>query len=203
MGSNQAMARRLFNTERSPYGRKIRILLLEKKLAFESVPVDLTQRSAEFVALSPLGKVPVMVEDDGTVLFDSTVIAEYLEDVFPTPPMFGKGVRQRLLHRELDELGDFLADHSVVAFQSRNRGDQDGETQALGRVRSALGEAQRRLESSLWPEEFGVGHAALVSGVGYMAFRHGPDLMAPFPHLRRAVEALAARPSVASTAIPM
>ena len=70
------MARTLFYTARSPFARKVRIVLREKNLPFQLVEVDLANRSPEFVQISPLGKVPVLVDEDGTTLFDSTVMLE-------------------------------------------------------------------------------------------------------------------------------
>jgi glutathione S-transferase len=195
------MALRLFNTARSPFGRKVRIVLAEKDLAFEEVTVDLQNRSSEFVAVSPLGKVPVLVDGD-TAIFDSTVVVEYLEDAFPNPPMFGVGVRQRLVHRTLDELGDHVADQAVVAFYAKQRGDQAAVEQAMGRIVKALAELDRRASSDGWSAHFGVGDAAVISGCGYLELRHGADVLAPFPALRAWLASQAERPSVKASEPP-
>src|SRR5579885_1773583 len=72
-----------------PFGPKVRIVLAEKGLSYELVEIDLTQgdqRRPEFRRLNPFGRVPVLVDEDTTV-YDSTIIAEYLEDEYPEPPM--------------------------------------------------------------------------------------------------------------------
>src|SRR6516165_12793416 len=72
-----------------PFGQKVRIVLAEKGLSYEFIQVDLTQgeqRRPEFRRLNPFGRVPVLVDEDTTV-YDSTVIAEYLEDEYPEPPL--------------------------------------------------------------------------------------------------------------------
>jgi len=72
-----------------PFGQKVRIILAEKGLSYELVQIDLTQgdqRRPEFRRLNPFGRVPVLVDEDTTV-YDSTVIAEYLEDEYPEPPL--------------------------------------------------------------------------------------------------------------------
>lgn len=72
-----------------PFGQKIRIVLAEKGLSYELVEVDLTQaeqRRPDFLRLNPFGRVPVLVDED-TTIYDSTVIAEYLEDEYPEPPL--------------------------------------------------------------------------------------------------------------------
>jgi glutathione S-transferase len=72
-----------------PFGQKVRIALAEKGLSYELVPIDLTQgeqRRPEFRRLNPFGRVPVLVDED-TIVYDSTIIAEYLEDEYPEPPL--------------------------------------------------------------------------------------------------------------------
>jgi glutathione S-transferase len=72
-----------------PFGQKVRIILAEKGLSYELVEVDFTQgeqRKPDFLRLNPFGRVPVLIDEDITV-YDSTVIAEYLEDEYPEPPL--------------------------------------------------------------------------------------------------------------------
>lgn len=72
-----------------PFGQKVRIILAEKGLSYELVQIDFTQgeqRKPDFLRLNPFGRVPVLVDEDTTV-YDSTIIAEYLEDEYPEPPL--------------------------------------------------------------------------------------------------------------------
>jgi glutathione S-transferase len=72
-----------------PFGQKVRIILAEKGLSYELIQIDLTQgeqRKPEFLRLNPFGRVPVLIDEDVTV-YDSTIIAEYLEDEYPEPPL--------------------------------------------------------------------------------------------------------------------
>lgn len=72
-----------------PFGQKVRIVLAEKGLSYELIQVDLTQgeqRKPDFLRLNPFGRVPVLVDED-TIIYDSTIIAEYLEDEYPEPPL--------------------------------------------------------------------------------------------------------------------
>jgi glutathione S-transferase len=195
------MPLRLFNTARSPFGRKVRIILAEKDLAFEEITVDLQNRTPEFNAVSPLGKVPVLVDGE-TAIFDSTVVVEYLEDAFPNPPMFGVGVRQRLVHRTLDELGDHIADQAVAAFYAKQRGDVPAVEQATTRIHKALTEVERRAAHNAWTAQFGVGDAAIIGGCGYLVLRHGDAMLEPYPSLRAWLAVQADRPSVRNTAPP-
>jgi glutathione S-transferase len=72
-----------------PFGQKVRIALAEKGLTYELVEVDLAKgehRQQDFFRLNPLGRVPVLVDEDATI-YDSTIINEYLEDEYPDPPI--------------------------------------------------------------------------------------------------------------------
>ncbi|MGA2410225.1 MAG: glutathione S-transferase family protein, partial [Candidatus Binataceae bacterium] len=72
-----------------PFGQKVRIILAEKGLSYELIQVDLIQgeqRKPDFLRLNPFGRVPVLVDED-TIIYDSTIIAEYLEDEYPEPPL--------------------------------------------------------------------------------------------------------------------
>jgi glutathione S-transferase len=80
---------KLYDFEPCPFGQKVRIVLAEKSLSYDLIQVDLTQgeqRRPEFRRLNPFGRVPVLVDEDTTV-YDSTIIAEYLEDEYPEPPL--------------------------------------------------------------------------------------------------------------------
>jgi glutathione S-transferase len=193
------MARRLFMSARSPYARKVRIAMIEKGLAFEPVMVDLQSRSAEFVTLSPLGKIPVLVDEDGTLVFDSTVIAEYLEDRYPEPPVLGRSWSERLVNRAIEELGDTLADQAVAMFQARSRAEGGPEERARQIAKSALLELERRARSGAWPAEFGLGDAGVIAALGYLELRHGRGLLEAHPEVLRRAALHAGRPSVAST----
>ena len=175
------MSRKLYISQRSPFARKVRILLLEKQIPFDLVVEDLTARSKDFVALSPLGKVPVLIEEDGERLFDSTVIAEYLEDRYPDPPMFGEGVEQRLCHRVFDELGDTVADQAVTLFFAKGTSTPTEKAERV--LDRALDELCARIERGQAPLSFGIGHAAVIAALDYAAYRLGPDRIGARPAL--------------------
>ena len=84
----------------SPFSAKVRIALAEKKLGYETLVVPWSRKTLwgpkppEFLAVSPHGQVPVLIDGDVTV-FDSTVICEYLEDRYPKPPLLPAGPEAR------------------------------------------------------------------------------------------------------------
>jgi glutathione S-transferase len=100
----------LYDAERCPYCARVRIVLAEKGIEWETVAVDLDDRPAWIYEKNPLGRVPV-IEEDGLVLPESIVIMEYLEERYPEPALLPAEPRARaearlLVHRFDDTLGD-------------------------------------------------------------------------------------------------
>jgi glutathione S-transferase len=93
--------RTLYHLWLSPYSRKIRVVLKEKKLDFEMKVEKVWERRPEFLALNPAGQVPVLVEPDGTVVADSVAISEYLEEIYPEPILLGRDAKERAEVRRL------------------------------------------------------------------------------------------------------
>ncbi|MDX1485176.1 MAG: glutathione S-transferase family protein [Alphaproteobacteria bacterium] len=106
--------RRLYHLLLSPFSRKVRVVLGEKTLPFELEAEKVWLRRPEFLALNPAGQVPVLVEDDGTVLADSGVIAEYLDEVYPDPPLIGEDPVGRAEVRRLVAWFDLKFDREVT-----------------------------------------------------------------------------------------
>ena len=92
--------RTVYHLPLSPFSRKVRLVLGEKKLAFELRVEDVWRRREEFLILNPTGQVPVLI-DDGLVVADSTAIFEYLEDAYPIPTLIGKTPAARAEARRL------------------------------------------------------------------------------------------------------
>jgi glutathione S-transferase len=175
-------------------------MLLEKNLPCDLRTVDLSAKTADFVAASPLGKIPAFVDEDGTTIFDSTVIAEYLEDRYPDPPFYGTGWKERLLSREAEELGDTIADQAVAANQAKGMDFAPGVERAFVVLERALAELERRIASpALWPSRFNIGDAAVISGLGYLELRHGAAPLETHASIRAWLDRHRDRPSVART----
>jgi len=91
---------RLYDGGRAPNPRRVRIFLAEKGMSIPVEKVDLgalEHKSAEFTALNPLQRVPVLVLDDGTVITESIAICRYIEGLRPEPPLFGRGALEEAL----------------------------------------------------------------------------------------------------------
>ena len=83
---------KLYDFKSSPNCQRVKIVLAEKNLPYEIVPVDLRaqeQKTPDYLKLNPYGKVPVLTDDD-TVLYESCIINEYLEEKYPNPPLLPK-----------------------------------------------------------------------------------------------------------------
>ncbi len=85
----------------SPYARKVRLVLAEKRLPFELRHEKVWERRAEYLELNPAGTVPTLVEDNGLVVPDSMVICEYLDEAYPDNSLMGRTLSERIEIRRL------------------------------------------------------------------------------------------------------
>ncbi len=93
--------RTLYHVWLHPFSRKVRLALAEKKLEFDLQIEKIWERRTAFLAMNPAGDVPVLVEQDGTILSNSQVICEYLEEVYPEINLLGMDPIQRAETRRL------------------------------------------------------------------------------------------------------
>ena len=99
---------KLYDFPESPFCQKTRIVLAEKDLSYEIIPVDLKageQKRPEFLKLNPFGKVPVLIDDE-MIVYDSTIINEYLEDEYPHPPLLPSDSSARARVRTFEDYAD-------------------------------------------------------------------------------------------------
>ncbi len=112
-GSVESM-RTLFHLWLHPFSRKVRIVLAEKNLDVKLQIEKIWERRTEFLALNPAGDVPVLIEKDGTVLANSQVICEYLEEVYPEVNLLGYDPVQRAETRRLVSWFDMKFNREVT-----------------------------------------------------------------------------------------
>jgi glutathione S-transferase len=91
----------LYHLPLSPYARKVRLVLAEKRLPFELRLEKVWERRPEYLDLNPAGTVPTLVEDHGLVIPDSAVICEYLEEAYPDGSLLGRTLAERIEVRRL------------------------------------------------------------------------------------------------------
>ena len=125
----------------SPYSRKVRIVLAEKRIDYEMVvdnPGDPATRVPEF---NPLGKIPVLVLDDEITLFDSRVIVEYLDNASPVGRLIPEDTRQRIQVRRWEALADGCTDAAVAVVMEKRRPADKQSAEWLARQQGKIDRA--------------------------------------------------------------
>ena len=122
----------LYDAARCPFCARARIVLAEKKLSYETVEIDLSDRPAWLYDLNPVGKVPVL-DEDGWILPESAVIAEYLDERYPEPPLWPEDPGERAAGRLLV----FRFDEFSQPYYALRRGE-DGARQRFEEELAAL-----------------------------------------------------------------
>jgi stringent starvation protein A len=180
----------LYDADRCPYCARIRIVLAEKGLPYETVVVDLDDRPAWIYEKNPLGKVPVLEEDD-FVLPESAVIMEYLEERYPEPPLWPADPAERAAGRLLLERFDQLS----RPYYALRRGEED----AGERLDAELVGLDSLLAGRpfLTGHEFGLADAAYLPWILRAESMLGVDLDA-HPAVAEWAARAGARPSIAA-----
>ena len=111
---------KLIGSLTSPYVRKVRVVLAEKKLDYNFVVEDVW-RSDAILASNPLGKVPCLVMEGGEAVFDSRVIVEYVDTLSPVGKLIPSSGRERVEVRTWEALADGLLDAAVSARMERTK----------------------------------------------------------------------------------
>lgn len=155
-----------------PFGQKVRVVLAEKSLSYELVEVDPAkseQRRPEFLRLNPFGKVPVLIDED-TVVYDSTIINEYLDDEYPDPPVLPRIESSSLrAHARLFE--DF-ADNSFTPQVGQLMGENakpeaERDPNRLQRIRQTVERELDYLNRELQGQHFLAGEFS-VADIGFV-----------------------------------
>ena len=187
----------------SPFARKARIALLEKGLPHEVVVQNPWQ---ERVAENPLGKVPVLILDDGRSVHDSSVILEYLETLDAPPALLPSDPAQRVMHRQIEAIADGLCDAVVLIVTERSRpADKQSEpwvARQAAKLPAGLSELERLLGNREHFTAHGFGLAEIATGcaLGYLDLRYPElDWRRDHPRLATLAARLAERPSFADT----
>lgn len=194
----------------SPYARKVRAVIVEKGLAdqVEAVPTDPHASPAELLAKNPLSKIPVLELGDGTALFDSPVICEYLDALTETPRLVPAAGSARWRALRLQAVGDGIMDAGVLRLMEKRWHPGEGQVSQgwLDRQRAAIARCADLLEAeadTLETQAPTLGELTVACALGYVDFRFGDDAWRTGrPRLAAWFERFAARPSIAETAPP-
>ncbi|HUH95696.1 MAG TPA: glutathione S-transferase [Casimicrobiaceae bacterium] len=190
----------------SPYARKVRIVLAEKKIECDLVEESPWSAETSVQQYNPLGKVPVLVLDDGSTLFDSRVIVQYLDTVSPVARLIPEAGRQRIAVKRWEALADGICDAASAIVIERRRPAKQQSRDWIDRQAGKVGLALNALASDLgergWcnGEAYSLADIATGCALGYLDLRH-PDVdwRSAYPNLVKLAEKLARRPSFAET----
>jgi glutathione S-transferase len=193
---------------RSPFVRKVMIFAHETGLAgsFERQRSVVAMRTpnAELMRDNPLGKLPTLVLDDGRALFDSAVICEYLDSLHSGTPLFPQAGAPRWQALRWHALGDGLLDALVLWRNERERKPPQRLPDLLQAFELKTHAVLARLDEeaqALAAADFGIGHVAIVCGLGYLDFRFaGFDWRSRYPRIGAWFDRQSQRPSVRMTA---
>jgi glutathione S-transferase len=189
---------KLLASAASPYTRKVRVVLAEKKIDFDMELVDVAPAENPVNAHNPLGKIPTLVLDDGTALYDSRVIVEFLDHASPLNRLIPADFRDRVQVRRWEALADGVLDAGILV-----RNGFQVEKQ-VARIRRAVARLAADLEGRAWchGERYSLADVALGCCVGWLGFRKpgNVDWPSEYPVLARHYQKLLERAAFADTA---
>jgi glutathione S-transferase len=164
---------RLFYSPTSPYVRKVQVTAIEKGLGerLTLVPCNAYAPAPELWAANPLGRVPTLVLDDGTALFDSPVICDWLDAAGSGPGLLPPAGPQRWGVLRAQALADGVMDEAVAVVMGRRRPGQDSALEAS--ALAAVGRGLNWLEGQpqAWTRGLDLGQIAVACALGYLDFR--------------------------------
>ena len=197
---------KLLGSVPSPFTRKVRIVLAEKRVECAFELVDVMAADTPVPRHNPLGKVPVLVLDDGATLYDSRVIAEFLDSVSPMGRLIPEDSRGRIAVRRWEALADGVIDAGILIRYERAREAKLQSTawieRQTGKLERGLAEMAKELGDKPWCHGNGLTLADIACGctLGWLAFRFA-DLgwRGQYPNLARHFDKLSERPAFAET----
>ena len=196
----------LYGSPTSPYTRKVRIVLAEKRIACAFEVVSTTAPDTQVTRHNPLGKVPVIRREDGTTLFDSRVIVEYLDKLSPVNRLIPEEHDERIAVRRWEALADGVLDAAILIRYERGREAALQSTAWIerqrGKVDRGLAEMARELADKPWchGQAYSLAEVSFACCLGWLAFRLPEiDWRTQYPNLARHFDKLCARPAHADT----
>lgn len=200
---------KLIGSLTSPYVRKVRVVMAEKKLEYAFVAEDVWAAETQISESNPLGKVPCLVMEGAEALFDSRVIVEYLDTLSPVGKLIPAVGRERAEVKTWEALADGLLDAAILARleatwagRTKSQRSQAWIERQMGKVDAAL----KAMSQGLGEKPFCAGiHMSLADiavgcALGWLSFRFPEiDWRTQYPNLDKLHDKLMQRPSFADT----
>ena len=191
----------------SPYTRKVRIVLAEKKIDCDMELVDVFPVDNRVNPHNPLGKIPTLLLDDGTALYDSRVIVEFLDGKSPISRLIPEDLRDRVAVRRWEALADGVLDAGLLvryeSLRDKKERSQAWSDKQLARMRRGMAQMAGELADKQWchGERYSLADIAVGCCLGWLGFRKPGDVdwHREYPPLARHHEKLMARPAFAET----
>lgn len=191
----------------SPYVRKVRIVLNEKRMDCELELVDVTQSDHAAIGHNPLGKVPVLLLDDGTPLFDSRVIVEFLDNISPISRLIPDDHRKRIAVRRWEALADGVLDAAVLVrlegLRPKKEQSNTWIARQLGKAERGLAQMAKEIGDRTWchNDKYSLADIAVGCCLGWLEFRKpgNIDWRSKHPKLARHFAKLSKRAAFAAT----
>ena len=200
---------KLIGSTASPYVRKVRVVMAEKKLEHILVLDNVWSEDSTVAASNPLGKVPCLLMEAGEALFDSRVIVEYLDTLSPVGKLIPASGRDRAEVKTWEALADGVLDAAVLvrleqtyAGRSEQQRSQEWIERQLAKVHAGLAAMDRILADKPYccGIYFTLADVATGCALDWLSFRFPQiDWRAAHPALARLADKLAQRPSFADT----
>src|SRR3990167_7981175 len=189
----------------SPYVRKVRIVMAEKKLDYQFLPEDVWSADTKIAASNPLGKVPCLVMEGGEAVFDSRVIVEYLDTLSPVGKLIPTSGRERAEVKTWEALADGVLDAAILARLEAtwaHRKDSERSQAWIDRQLIKVNDGIKSMSQGLGDKPYCSGiHLSLSDiavgcALGWLEFRF-PEIgwRADYPNLAKLMDKLAPRPS--------
>lgn len=201
---------KLIGSTTSPYVRKVRVVMAEKKLDYQFALEDVWADDTAIDAANPLGKVPCLIMEDGGAVFDSRVIVEYLDTLTPVGKLIPASGRARAEVKCWEALADGLADAAMlIRLEDTQRDAGQCSDRWLARQQRKVDAALRAMSSglgdSVWcnGSHYSLADIAVGCSLDWLSFRFPQiDWRDARPNLSRLVDKLSERPSFRDTAPP-
>ena len=204
---------KLIGSTTSPYVRKVRVVMAEKKLEFSFVTEDVWAEDTTISGSNPLGKVPCLVVEGAEALFDSRVIVEYLDTLSPVGKLIPAVGRERAEIKTWEALADGVLDAAIMARMEATWAGRSEEQRSQAWIDRQL----RKVSDALKAMSLGLGDKPFCAGIylsladiavgcalGYLDFRFPQiDWRTDNPNLVRLHDKLMQRPSFADTVPPV
>lgn len=199
---------KLYGSLTSPFVRKVRMVLLEKNLPHELIVEGPADAAGNVARLNPLRAIPVLERDDGEVLFDSTMICEYIDSLNDKPRLYPANGEPRWMALRWHALGQGMMEATVARFvELRKPVEKQGTAQVTKheeRIAAALAFANERVPTTgfLSGNTIEIGDVTLAAALGYIDLRYAHDWRGKNPKLAKWFDPVSQRPSFVETLAP-